>query len=89
MTILQRQILKVVDNWSIISTSLATLHHLHHYPPEIRKCLMENPTRTTCNFDDVDVDPLCGWQQDFRCLEANPASTNPTTRMLYSVCARL
>jgi len=22
--------------------------------------------RTTCNFDDVDVDPLCGWQQAFR-----------------------
>ena len=25
-----------------------------------------NTSRTTCNFDDVDVDPLCGWQQDFR-----------------------
>ena len=22
--------------------------------------------RTNCNFDDVDVDPFCGWQQDFR-----------------------
>ena len=23
--------------------------------------------RTSCDFDDVDVDPLCGWQQDHRC----------------------
>ena len=22
--------------------------------------------RTSCNFDDIDVDPLCGWQQDIR-----------------------
>ena len=50
------------------------LHHRHHQHDVIishrhqKKYIIENSnTRTTCNFDDVDVDPLCGWQQDFRC----------------------